>query len=48
MSKFEKTSDHKVSLAFAMALAVKKVEGGDVTNLAELETLASSIKIKTL
>ncbi|MFZ9704272.1 MAG: PfkB family carbohydrate kinase, partial [Bacilli bacterium] len=48
MSRYEKTSDHKASLAFAMALAVKKVEGGDLTNLAELETLASTIKIKAL
>ena len=48
MSRFEKTSDHKASLAFAMALAVKKVEGADITNLAELETLAQTIKIKAL
>jgi hypothetical protein len=31
-----------------MALAVKKVEGADITNLTELENLASTIKIKTL
>jgi fructose-1-phosphate kinase PfkB-like protein len=48
MSRFEKTSDHKASLAFAMALAVKKVEGSDITNLNELEALANTIKIKSL
>jgi 1-phosphofructokinase len=48
MYKFDKTSDHKVSLAFATALAVKKVEGSDVTNLAGLEAFAATIKIKTL
>jgi 1-phosphofructokinase len=48
MFKFDKTSDHKVSLAFATALAVKKVEGADVTNLAALEAFAATIKIKSL
>jgi 1-phosphofructokinase len=48
MSRFEKTSDHKASLAFAMALAVKKVEGADITKLDELEALANTIKIKSL
>jgi hypothetical protein len=31
-----------------MALAVKKVEGADITNLNELEALANTIKIKSL
>jgi 1-phosphofructokinase len=48
MYKFEKTSDQKQSLAFAMALAVKKVEGEDLTNLEMLEKFASTIKIKSL
>jgi 1-phosphofructokinase len=48
MYKFEKTSDHQASLAFAMALAVRKVEGGDMTDLVSLEALASTIKIKPL
>jgi 1-phosphofructokinase len=48
MSRYEKTSDHKQSLAFAMALAVKKVEGADLNNLAALEAFAQTIKIKTL
>jgi hypothetical protein len=48
MYKFEKTSDHQAALAFAMALAVRKVEGGDMTDLVSLEALASTIKIKSL
>jgi 1-phosphofructokinase len=48
MSRYEKTSDHKQSLAFAMALAVKKVEGADLNNLAALEAFAQTIKIKAL
>jgi 1-phosphofructokinase len=48
MYKFEKTSDHQASLAFAMALAVRKVEGGDMTDLVSLEALANTIKIKAL
>jgi 1-phosphofructokinase len=48
MYKFEKTTDHQAALAFAMALAVRKVEGGDMTDLASLEALASTIKIKSL
>ena len=48
MYKFEKTSDHQASLAFAMALAVRKVEGGEMTDLVSLEALASTIKIKPL
>jgi len=48
MSRYDKTSDHKASLAFATALAVKKVEGSDITNLADLETFANTIKIKAL
>lgn len=48
MYKFEKTSDHQASLAFAMALAVRKVEGGDMTDLVSLEALANTIKMKAL
>jgi 1-phosphofructokinase len=48
MSRFEKTSDYKQSLAFATALAVKKVEGSDLNNLAALEAFAETVKIKAL
>jgi 1-phosphofructokinase len=48
MYKFEKTSDHQVSLAFAMALAIRKVQGGDMTDLEGLEALAKTIHIRPM
>jgi 1-phosphofructokinase len=48
MYKFEKTSDHQVSLAFAMALAIRKVQGGDMTDLDGLEALAKTIHIRPM
>lgn len=48
MYKFDKTSDPKLALAFATALAVKKVEGNEITQLQDIETLAATIKVKAL
>lgn len=48
MYKFDKTSDPKGALAFATALAVKKVEGNDISQLQDIETLASTIKVKAI
>lgn len=48
MYKFDKTSDPKGALAFATALAVKKVEGNDITQLQDIEILASTIKVKAI
>jgi 1-phosphofructokinase len=48
MYKFDKTSDPKLALAFATALAVKKVEGNDITQIEEIEQLALTIKVKAI
>jgi 1-phosphofructokinase len=48
MYKYEKTSDNQQALAFAMALAVRRVEGGDLTDIESLEALAKTIVIKPL
>ena len=48
MYKFDKTSDPKVALAFATALAVKKVEGNEISQLQDVEALAATIKVKTI
>jgi 1-phosphofructokinase len=48
LSKFEKTNDEKVSLAFALALSALKVSGANLSQLEEAEKLAKTLKPRSL